>query len=70
MPKIPARTAKQMLVLLEQKGFCIDRIKGSHYVLFHPITRKTVTVPFHGGDLAIGTLLSILKFAGLTRKDL
>ena len=30
---------------------------------------KTPVVPIHSGDLAIGTLKSIIKQAGLTVKD-
>ncbi|SPF40401.1 hypothetical protein SBF1_2200004 [Candidatus Desulfosporosinus infrequens] len=38
---------------------------GSHIQLKHPTKTGKVTVPNHKGDLAPGTLNSILKQAGL-----
>ena len=41
------------------------RTKGSHIQLKHPVKPGKVTVPNHKGDIAPGTLNSILKQAGL-----
>jgi predicted RNA binding protein YcfA (HicA-like mRNA interferase family) len=41
------------------------RTKGSHIQLKHPNKPGKVTVPNHKGDIAPGTLNSILKQAGL-----
>ena len=70
MPKLPARSPRQMARLLEEHGFILDRTKGSHHIYFHPETGRRVVVPMHKEDLPIGTLRSILKQAGLERDDL
>jgi len=56
--------------LLEAHGFVLDRVKGSHPIYHHPERGRRVVVPMHKEDLPTGTLLSILKQAGLDRDDL
>jgi predicted RNA binding protein YcfA (HicA-like mRNA interferase family) len=46
------------------------RVKGSHCKLFHDERRLTVIVPLHRRALPRGTLLSILRQAGMTSDDL
>ncbi len=60
-------TIRQILKLLYNDGWkeVEGRTKGSHIQLKHPIKSGKVTVPNHKGDLAPGTLNSILKQAGL-----
>ena len=70
MPKLPARTPRQLARLLEAHGFVLDRVKGSHPIYHHPESGRRVVVPMHKEDLPTGTLLSILKQAGLDRDDL
>jgi len=70
MPKTPSLTPRKVIKILEEKGFILDRIKGSHHIYYHPNTKQRVTVPMHKQDLPIGTLLSILKQAGIERNDL
>lgn len=59
-----------MTRLLEEHGFILDRTKGSHHIYYHPETGRRAVVPMHKEDLPVGTLLSILKQAGLDRDDL
>ena len=57
-------TGREMLRLLQDAGWVVERIKGSH----HRMTKggKSVTVPVHGKqELPKGTEQSILKGAGL-----
>jgi predicted RNA binding protein YcfA (HicA-like mRNA interferase family) len=70
MPKLPALTAREVIRLLEQKGFLLDRTRGSHHVYYHPQTKRRVVVAYHPGDLPKGTLFEILRQAGLTREEL
>jgi len=70
MPKTPSLTPQQVIKLLESRGFVLDRSKGSHQIFIHPETRKRVVVPFHRKDLPIGTLLEILRQAGISKDDL
>lgn len=70
MAKLPTRSPRQMTRLLEEHGFILDRTKGSHHIYYHPETGRRAVVPMHKEDLPVGTLLSILKQAGLDRDDL
>ncbi|MFH1192271.1 MAG: type II toxin-antitoxin system HicA family toxin [bacterium] len=70
MPKLPSLTPKKLLKILQKEGFTIDHATGSHYILYNPISKKRITLPFHAKDLPNGTMYSILKMAGLTRKDI
>ncbi len=51
--------------LLERNGFMLDHVVGSHHVYIKEA--KRVTVPLHNHDLPKGTLLEILKQAGIPR---
>jgi len=39
-------------------------------VFFHPEKRRRVVVPFHRRDIPRGTLMSILKQAGIEKEEL
>lgn len=60
-------TAKDLIKLLVANGWYEAREqKGSHKIFKHKDSDCTIPVPMHSGkDLAIGTLHSILKKAGL-----
>jgi predicted RNA binding protein YcfA (HicA-like mRNA interferase family) len=68
MPKIPSLTAEKVIKLLLQHGFELDHQTGSHRVYFNKTIKKRVTVPYHRKELPRGTLISILKQAGLKEK--
>jgi len=70
MPKLPTLTAEAVIKLLEKKGFILDRSKGSHQLYINPTTGKRVVVPFHRKDLPKGTLLEILRQAGISKEEL
>jgi predicted RNA binding protein YcfA (HicA-like mRNA interferase family) len=70
MPKLPSLTPEKIIRILEKRGFVLDRVKGSHRIYYNPETRKRVVVPFHKKDLPKGTLLEILRQAGLSKSDL
>jgi predicted RNA binding protein YcfA (HicA-like mRNA interferase family) len=70
MRKLPALTPRKIIAILEKKGFVLDRIKGSHHVYYHPETKRRVIVPLHKKDLPKGTLLEILKQAGISKDEL
>ncbi len=57
--------AKDVLKLLQDDGWGIKKIKGSHVQLVHPIKQGKVTLPMHKGNMKAGTLNNILKQAGL-----
>jgi predicted RNA binding protein YcfA (HicA-like mRNA interferase family) len=62
-------TPKEMIQVLESHGFIFQRSRGNHHLYKHPDGRRTV-VPFHSKDLITGTLLAILKQAGLSKDDI
>jgi predicted RNA binding protein YcfA (HicA-like mRNA interferase family) len=70
MPKVPSLTPQQIVKILEQRGYVLDRSKGSHRIYIHPQTNKRAVVPFHKKDIPSGTLLEILRQAGISRDDL
>jgi len=70
MPKLPALNVAKIIKLLEKRGFILDRSSGSHRVYRHPDTHRIVIVPFHRKDLPKGTLLEILKQAGLKKAEI
>jgi len=70
MSQLPSITGKEMIKALDQKGFKVVRIKGSHHRLEHGDGRKT-TVPVHGKEtLGPGLISKILRDVDLSREDL
>lgn len=60
-------SSREVIMMLEARGFRIVKITGSHHKLV--FEDKTVIVPHPKKDIKIGTLGSILRQAGLTKKD-
>jgi predicted RNA binding protein YcfA (HicA-like mRNA interferase family) len=57
---------KEIIRLLEREGWRIERIRGSHRQLKHPIKSGTVTIAGkESTEVPPGTLNSILKQAEL-----
>jgi predicted RNA binding protein YcfA (HicA-like mRNA interferase family) len=70
MPKLPAVRPREVIRFLEQNGFVLDHTSGSHFVFYHPASRRRAVVPRHNRDMPKGTLLSLLKEAGFTRDEM
>jgi len=70
LPKLPSLTPKKVIRILEKHGFQLDHSSGSHMVYYHPEKRRRVTVPFHRRDIPKGTLIAILKQAGIEKEEL
>ena len=58
-------TIKEIIRMLKKVGWYEVGQDGSHRQFKHPSKKDKVTVPVHNGDIAKGTLNSILKQAGL-----
>jgi len=69
MTRLPASTPTGVIRALERAAFFLDHATGSHRYYRHPDRPGIVTVPFHRRDLKRGTLLAILKQAGLSRRE-
>jgi predicted RNA binding protein YcfA (HicA-like mRNA interferase family) len=65
MPKIPSLTPEKLARILLQHGFVLDHQTGSHRVYYNKERKKRVVVPYHRKELPRGTLVTILKEAGL-----
>lgn len=70
MSNTPSLTPKDIVRILKQKGFVLDRSRGSHQIWLHPVTRKRAVVPMHNKDIPTGTQYSILKQAGIEKDEL
>ena len=61
---------RQVIRRLRRLGFQFDRqAAGSHEIWYQPETDRYTTIPNHPGDLAEGTLRSILQQAGIEVSD-
>jgi predicted RNA binding protein YcfA (HicA-like mRNA interferase family) len=71
MARIPVLSARKVLKALERAGFRQVGQTGSHIRLngFWGGRPRVVIVPNHA-EIAVGTMLSILRQAGWTRDDL
>ncbi len=70
MPKLPAVKPREIVRFLERKGFALDHASGSHFIYYHPESKRRAVVPKHSRDIPKGTLLSLLREAGFTREEL
>ena len=65
---LPPMKVRQVIRLIESRGWRMDRIRGSHRQYKHPDRPGVVTIAGRpGDDLAPGTLSSILKQAGMKK---
>ena len=59
---------KEIIKLVENDGWILERINGSHRHYTHPVKKGIVTIPSKfSSDLAKGTEISILKQSGLKK---
>lgn len=65
-----AVTPRFIIRMLLRQGFVLKRIRGSHHIFQHPVTKRRAVVPLHRKDLPKGTLHEILKQAELSEQDL
>lgn len=68
-PRLPAVRARQLIRVLEKKGWRLARTKGSHHYFAHPDRPNLVSVPVHSGDLKRPLVAGILKDAGIGREE-
>lgn len=59
---------RQIIKVLEEKGFKFIRQKGSHRL--YRKGEQRVTVPYHDKDLKPGTLQNILRQSGIKKEEL
>jgi predicted RNA binding protein YcfA (HicA-like mRNA interferase family) len=68
--RLPRITAREIVRVLERRGFTLARSSGSHHI-FKNAAGKRATVPIHVGETLHPKILqSILRDADMTVEDL
>ena len=68
MGRVHRLTSSDVEKILEQNGFELVSVRGSHHKWRHAERRLQVVVPFHTGKtLPIGTLVAIMKGAEIPK---
>ena len=57
--------SKDVIKLLEQNGWVLRNVKGSHHVYSHPMRPGHISVPHPKKDLGAGHVAKLLKQAEL-----
>lgn len=69
MPKLPVLSGRDVIKILKKVGFEQKRQKGSHIILMKEIDgKRVVVVPAHK-EIDKGTLIEIIRQAGLKREE-
>lgn len=68
MGKLRAVKPADAIKAFETLGFTVKRRKGSHVSMTKPGVSRPVVIPDHG-DIAIGTLKSNLRTAGISMDE-
>jgi predicted RNA binding protein YcfA (HicA-like mRNA interferase family) len=64
-------SGKEFVKVLEQHGWSLLRIKGSHHIYGKSGSEVRISVPMHGNQtLKTGLLRHFMKVAGLTERNL
>ena len=70
MGKLRVLSGREVCRILQQHGFVEVRRRGSHIVMQRRTDAGSVTVPIPDhSELAIGTLLSIIRQSGIPRAE-
>ena len=67
--KLPIVSANKVIKALSSVGFRISRQSGSHVIMIKENGGKAVVVIPKHGELAKGTLLSIISQSGLSKEN-
>ncbi len=64
-------SGKKLCKIVEQKGWTLKKVTGSHHIYQKSGVNKILSIPVHRNqDLKIGTLKALMKIAELTEEDL
>ena len=64
-------SGREFLKLVQQRGWQLARIHGSHHIFTMPSRRERLVIPIHGNrPLKTGLLRSLMKIAGMEESDL
>ncbi len=66
-----AVSGRDLAKVVEQKGWMLLRIQGSHHIYGKPGINIRLTIPIHGSKpLKTGTQRALMRLAGVTDSDL
>jgi predicted RNA binding protein YcfA (HicA-like mRNA interferase family) len=64
-------SGKRLCRIVEQKGWILQRVTGSHHIYENPKAPQILSIPVHRNqDLKVGTLRALMKIAQLSEEDL
>jgi predicted RNA binding protein YcfA (HicA-like mRNA interferase family) len=63
MPK--RYTSDELIKIVEDDGWMLDRVRGSHHHFHHKVKKGIVTIPLPAKDIDVKTANSIKRQAGL-----
>ncbi len=64
-------SGRDLARLVQQRGWHLARVHGSHHIFTMAGRRERIVVPIHGNQpLKTGLLRSLMKIAGLSEDDL
>ncbi len=70
MPKLRVLSGKNVCSILARHGFIKVRKRGSHIVMQRRLAGDTITIPVPDHkELRVGTLQSIIRQSGLSRRE-
>lgn len=62
---------RRLCKIVEQKGWVLQRITGSHHIYGNHKVEQILSIPIHRNqDLKIGTLRTSMQIAQLSEEDL
>ena len=64
-------SGREFARILEQHGWKLSHIKGSHHIYMNPEINQIISLPIHGNKpLRPGMLKNIMKIVGLSEDDI
>ena len=64
-------TGKELAKILEENGWTLKRVHGSHHIYLKEGSIVRISIPIHGNKpLKIGLLKHLLKMADLEEEDI
>jgi predicted RNA binding protein YcfA (HicA-like mRNA interferase family) len=66
-----ALSGRELAKLLEQRGWVLRRVHGSHHIYMKPGSEVRLSVPIHANrSLKVGLLRHLLKAAGISEQEI
>ena len=63
-------TGRELARVIQQRGWRLARVKGSHHIFLKPGCQERIVIPIHGSQpLKIGLLRALMKIAEVTEQD-